>query len=64
MNHAPVSEAAFAASVTELTDEVADLDGFSEGYETWLASFQDDDAGVFTITLAEIAEMMEGALNQ
>jgi hypothetical protein len=30
MFHTPVSEAQVSASVTELTDEAADLDGFSE----------------------------------
>ncbi len=64
LTHAPVSEAALSASVTELTDEVSDLDGFSEGYNTWLSSFRAGDAGVFTITLSEIAEAMEQALNQ
>ncbi len=64
LTHAPVSEAALSASVTELSNEVFDLDGFSEGYNTWLSSFRTGDAGVFTISLSEIAEAMEQALNQ
>ena len=64
LTHAPVSEAALSASVTELSNEVFDLEGFSEGYNTWLSSFRTGDAGVFTISLSEIAEAMEQALNQ
>lgn len=64
MSHAPVSEAQVSASVTELTSEVADLEGFAEGYGTWLSAFRAGKAGVFTRTLAEIAEYMERALNQ
>jgi len=64
MSHAPVSEAQVSASVTELTDEVGDLDGFADGYNTWLSAFRAGDAGVFTITLSEIAEYMEQALNR
>lgn len=64
MAHAPVSEAALSASVTELANEVSDLDGFSEGYNTWLSAFRSGEAGVFTITLSEIAGAMEQTLNQ
>src|SRR5262245_23233410 len=49
MNHAPVSEAQVSASVTDLTEEVGDLDGFTAGYETWLSAFRAGKAGVFTL---------------
>ena len=64
MTHAPVSESALSASVTKLAKEVSDLDGFSEGYVTWLSSFRAGDAGVFTIPLSEITEVMEQTINQ
>ena len=64
MTHAPISESALSASVTELTKEVSDLDGFSEGYNTWLSSFRVGDAGVFTIPLSQVTEVMEQTLNQ
>lgn len=64
MTHAPISEAAFAASITELTGDAADLDGFEDGYGTWLSAFEAGDAGIFTITLAEIVDVMEQAFNQ
>ena len=64
MSHAPVSEPQLSASVTELTDGDGDLEGFSDGYATWLSSYRSGEAGVFTISLAEIAEYMERALSQ
>ena len=62
LDHAPVAEAQVAASVTELSDEAPDLDGFEDAYSTWLASFKEGDAGVFTIPLSEISEVIEQAL--
>ena len=64
MSHAPVSEAQVSASVTKLTEEHADLDGFAEGYSTWLSSFREGDAGAFAISLSEIAEYTEQTLSQ
>jgi hypothetical protein len=63
VEHAPVAEAQMALSVTELTHEPPDLEGFAEGYETWLSEFRAGRAGVFTLTLSEIAEHVERALN-
>lgn len=62
--HAPVSEVALSASVTELTNEASDLDGFSEGYNIWLSAFRTGKAGVFTLTLSEIAGVIEQSFNQ
>jgi hypothetical protein len=62
--HAPVAEPQLSASVTELTEERGDLDGFAEGYAKWRAAYRDGKAGVFTLTLFEILETMEQALNQ
>ena len=64
MTHAPVTEAALSTSVTELSNEVSDLDGFAEAYNTWLSAFRPGGAGVFTLTLSEIVEVMEQTLNQ
>jgi hypothetical protein len=58
--HAPVSEAAVLASVTELTDERADLAGFAEGYETWRQAR----GGVFTMPLSEVVGFVEQALHR
>jgi hypothetical protein len=64
MFHAPVAEAYLSASVTELTGERGDLEGFAEGYGMWRAAYRDGKAGVFTLTLFEILETMEQTLNQ
>lgn len=64
ISHAPVPEAQLATSVLELTDEDADLEGFAEGYATWLSSYRPGDAGAFTISLSEIVEHMKQVLSQ
>ncbi len=62
MTHAPITEEKFKESVTELVAASGDLDGFEEGYDTWLADHRAGNAGVFMITLSEITECMEVAL--
>ena len=64
VSHSPVSETALSASVTKLTDEVADLAGFDAGYQSWLASYQAGKAGVFNARLSEIVNIMEKGLNR
>ena len=64
IGHAPMTEAALAGSVTELTDETAQLDDFSGGYETWLAAFKAGQAGVFTVSLSDLAKFMEKSLSR
>lgn len=63
MFHAPVTEAQVAASVLELTDEQGDLDGFAEGYATWLSAYRVGEAGVFTLPLSDVVAATEQALN-
>jgi hypothetical protein len=63
MSHAPVAEPQFTASVTELTDQRGDLEGFAEGYATWRAAYLEGKAGVFTLTLSEVVDVIEQALN-
>ena len=62
--HAPIAETYMAASVTALTDETADLEGFREGYEIWLRLFVQGEAGVFTITPAEVVDYVEAQFAQ
>jgi hypothetical protein len=63
VSHLPVSEAKVSASVTELTKEVGDLEGFSDGYAQWAAAFHDGRAGVYTLTLSEIVELTQKMIN-
>jgi hypothetical protein len=62
--HAPVAEEQISASVTELTDERGDLQGFADGHAMWLSAYRKGEAGVFTLPLAGIVDAMEQALNQ
>jgi hypothetical protein len=64
MSHAPITEAVFKASVTKLTQDKVGLDGFDEGYQTWLAAYRDGKGGVFTISVKEIVDCMEQAINK
>ncbi len=63
MGHAPMSEAAMAKSVIAITNDVPDLEGFSHGYDTWLASYQEGTGGIFTIKLSEVVASVEQVLN-
>ena len=63
MAHAPITEAAFKASVTKLDETAPDLRGFQQGYENWRNLYRRGEAGVFDIPLAEIVDEMEGRLN-
>lgn len=62
ISHLPISAEALARSVTELTDEPADLSGLQHGYDLWKAEFEDGKAGIFTIEVAKIVEAMAAAL--
>jgi hypothetical protein len=64
MFHAPVAEPQLSASVTELTGERGDLEGFADGYAMWRSAYQSGKAGVFTLPLAGVVDSMEEALNQ
>ena len=59
MSHAPVTEAKLSESVSTLLGEGGDLDGFQEGYDTWLTSYKAGKAGVFTIPISEIVDCMD-----
>jgi hypothetical protein len=61
--HAPVAEPQLSASVSELTGERGDLEGFAEGYALWRSAYASGKAGVFTLPLAGVVDSMEQALN-
>jgi hypothetical protein len=61
--HVPMREDWLAYSLTELTPERGDLEGFAEGYGTWLAAYRRGEAGVFAIPLSEVVRSMEQALD-
>ena len=61
--HAPVAEPQLSASVTELSGERGDLEGFAEGYALWRSAYGSGKAGVFTLPLAGVVDSIEQALN-
>jgi hypothetical protein len=62
--HVPMSEEALKESVTRLTEEQADLEGFEEGYEMWLGSYREGGGGVFSIQVKDVVDCMEQAINR
>ena len=59
VGHAPIAEDALARSVTEVSSEPADLEGFADGYSGWREAFDAGNAGWFTHSLAEVVAMIE-----
>jgi hypothetical protein len=62
--HFPVSAKTLQSSVTRLLRTESPNPGYVEGYETWRKAFEKGDAGVFTIPVAEIVELVEKTINQ
>lgn len=62
MGHAPVLGEKLKESVTKLAGHSGDLEGFQEGYSTWLKEHRSGKAGVFSITLREIVDSIEQAI--
>ena len=58
-SHLPFSEAALDASVTELLDKVEVSPEYEEGYEIWREAFFEGNAGIFSITVAEVIDLIE-----
>lgn len=61
--HMPISREALEASVTELLQSDAAMPDISEGYAVWLLSFEQGQAGVFTIPVAQAIQHIENAFN-
>jgi hypothetical protein len=64
INHMPLSEEAFAASVEKLLKEKAELPDYESGYSLWREEFDAKRAGVHTSTIAEAVQFTEEMLNQ
>jgi hypothetical protein len=61
--HMPFEPAAVARSVTVRLERDAAVPDFAEGYAEWRRAFDADEAGVFSVTVAEAVEVMERAIN-
>lgn len=62
--HSPVSEESVRKSVIEYKGMAKTLPPYQEGYKTWKQAFDNGKAGVFTIPVSEIVEVIEKTLNQ
>lgn len=62
--HFPVSEETLKKSLVQVVGKSALHPGYREGYKTWKAAFDEGQAGVFTISVSEIVEFIENAINQ
>lgn len=62
--HFPVSEETLQKSLTTLAGRREILPDYREGYEVWKEAFDAGKAGIFTISVAEIVDVVERAANQ
>ncbi|MFJ1299234.1 hypothetical protein ACILG0_04655 [Pseudomonadota bacterium AL_CKDN230030165-1A_HGKHYDSX7] len=62
--HFPVSEETLQKSLTTLVGQREILADYREGYEVWKEAFDAGKAGIFTISVAEIVDVVETAANQ
>jgi len=62
LGHAPVTEDALRASVLELIQVTAPLPADEGGYRQWREAADRGEAGVFTLTLAEILDVIGQAV--
>ena len=60
--HLPMSEAAVDQSVVNLIGENAELPDYVEGYKVWRHGFDKQEAGIFTMTVAECLDIVEQML--
>lgn len=62
--HSPVSQQTLDRSVVALIGNAAPDPAYLEGHATWKKAFDAGQGGIFTITVAEIVDTIEQAINQ
>lgn len=60
--HIPITEEALDKSVTELKNEKVKLPNKIDGYDYWKKEFDQGIAGVFSISVSEIVDLMEESI--
>lgn len=60
--HIPISEKALNESVTKLKNEKVKLPSKIDGYDYWKEEFDQGIAGVFSISVSEIVDLMEESI--
>jgi len=62
--HFPVSQTTLEKSVTKVLRKSKPNAEYLEGYKEWKRAFDEGKAGIFTITVAEIIDGVETAINK
>ena len=62
--HFPVSKQTLEMSCTELIGKAAPNPAYVQGYNEWKRAFDQGNAGVFTISVAEIVQFIEDAVSK
>lgn len=62
--HFPVSQTTLEKSVTKLLRKSQPNTEYVEGYKEWKRAFDDGKAGIFTITVSEIVDVVETTVNK
>lgn len=64
VQHMPFSAEALRESVVAVEESRQPLPDFEEGYDTWREAFDNGEAGVFTVSVAEGLDFMEQAVGR
>ncbi|MBW7675878.1 hypothetical protein K1I32_09925 [Chryseobacterium sp. LJ756] len=62
LTHIPITEEALDESVTALKNEKVKLPNYIEGYDYWKKEFDKGNAGIFSISVPEIVDLMEESI--
>ena len=62
--HFPVSKKSLEASCTVLVGQSPPNPAYMDGYAQWKRAFDEGSAGIFTISIAEIVQFVEEAMNK
>ena len=61
--HMPFVAGAVASSVTELESDSTAMPDFEEGYQLWREAFEQEEAGVFEVSVAEGVDFVQQTLS-
>lgn len=63
INHAPISQEPLLQSLIELVDDQVVYPEYEEGYNKWQEAYEEENAGIFTLDVAALVEMIELTVN-
>lgn len=64
IGHVPISEEVLSKSVTSLKNNQTELPDFQSGYSHWKAAYDEGKAGFFTLSVKEIVQFIDEAINK